>query len=73
MSRTALVDAMIASDGVLRQNRVRLAWRGSVGYRRTEHAYDRRADGPPLYRRAVGMLRRSGPAQKDVIVRAGRI
>ena len=34
---------------------------------------DRRADGPPLYRKAVGMLRRSGPAQKDVIVRAGRM
>jgi hypothetical protein len=34
---------------------------------------DRRADGPPLYRKAVGMLRRSGPALKDVIVRAGRM
>ena len=34
---------------------------------------DRRADGPPLYRKAVGMLRRSGPAQNDVIVRAGRM
>ena len=30
---------------------------------------DRRADGPPLYRTAVGTLRRSDPAQKDVIVR----
>jgi putative FmdB family regulatory protein len=34
---------------------------------------DRRADGPPLYLKAVSMLRRSGPAQNDVIVRAGRM